>query len=152
MQRGGHIKHTGVDAPHHGLEDGPADVGDGDGGGLLLLVVAVKHGAEGVGGGQQRDAVRVELAPLHHEGHIRQRGVVHVLLAQVHLRRWRRRRAVDRRRCICLLRQLEQRACRRCALRKTMSDKCNMYTEHQNKCVNYPCAPCCCRKRVTLSR
>lgn len=56
---------TCVDAAHHGFKDVEADVGDGDSGGLLLLVVAVKHGAEGVRGCQQGDAVRVELAALH---------------------------------------------------------------------------------------
>lgn len=123
---------TGVNTPHHGLKDGPADVGDGDSGGLLLFVVAIKHGAEGVRGGQQRDAVRVEIAPIHHEGHVRQCGVVHILLAKVHLRRRRRGRAVDRRRRICLLRQLKQRACRQ----RTLISTLNYFSR----------APCCHRE------
>ncbi len=75
---------TCVYAVHHGLEHAVADVGDGDGGGLLLPVAAIKHGLEGVRRGQQRDAVRVELLALHQEGHVRHDLAVDVFGPQVH--------------------------------------------------------------------
>ncbi len=42
---------TCVDAKHHCVEDRVSDVWDGNGRGILLDVVAIKHGPEGVGGG-----------------------------------------------------------------------------------------------------
>ena len=42
--------------------------------------MAVEHRAEGVGGGEQGDAVRVEGAPLDDEGDVGEGGVVDVLL------------------------------------------------------------------------
>ena len=45
--------------------------------------MAVEHRAEGVGGGEERDAVGVEGAALDDEGHVGEGGVVDVLLLLV---------------------------------------------------------------------
>mmetsp|Transcript_28795 Transcript_28795/g.73393 ORF Transcript_28795/g.73393 Transcript_28795/m.73393 type:complete len:373 (-) Transcript_28795:1199-2317(-) len=104
-----HLHVARVDVRHHGLKHLPGDVGDVDGGRLLLAVPAVEHGAERVRGREQRDAVRVELAPLHDERHVRQRGVVDVLGAQVHGLGGLRGQAVDGRGGVDLARQLQHR-------------------------------------------
>mmetsp|Transcript_2401 Transcript_2401/g.6021 ORF Transcript_2401/g.6021 Transcript_2401/m.6021 type:complete len:449 (+) Transcript_2401:472-1818(+) len=89
----------------------PRDVGDLDRrGGLLFPVATGEHRAEGVRRGAQRGAVRKKLAPLYQEAHVAKLAVVHVLVAQVHLGRGRRRLAhVDGRDRVGLGRQVKQR-------------------------------------------
>mmetsp|Transcript_18316 Transcript_18316/g.62218 ORF Transcript_18316/g.62218 Transcript_18316/m.62218 type:complete len:322 (-) Transcript_18316:1439-2404(-) len=95
----GHIHAPGVHTLHDRLENHQPQPGQlhlASAPGAPCVRLLVEHAAKGVRRGDERHAVRVEVAALDDKRHVRERAVVDVRLAEVHLGCGRRRGGLQR--------------------------------------------------------